>query len=126
MTRIQTIGLTLALLAATTPALAAPPAGHPSPAQAMDMMLPATPPKASELPHQGKVLSAIDANEYTYLEVSGKGGPLWLAAPLLKVKVGSTVRYEDGAVMSNFYSKLLKRTFAQVMFVNYVMVVAEK
>lgn len=40
------------------------------------------------------------------------------------VKPGSTIRYEDGAVMTNFYSKLLKHTFPQVIFVGYVAVTA--
>ena len=43
----------------------------------------------------------------------------------LVIKRGSTIRYEDGSVMLNFYSKLLKRTFESVMFVGSIVVTAE-
>ncbi|HEY6896460.1 MAG TPA: hypothetical protein VI279_04305 [Rhodocyclaceae bacterium] len=116
----------IALLAlASTAALAAPPAGHPSPAQSADMLMPEKAPAAKDLPHQGKVKSVIDANEYTYIEVTDKNVVQWIAAPLMKVKVGSSIRYEDGGLMTNFYSKLLKRTFPSVMFVGHVAITAE-
>ena len=106
-------------------ALAAPPPDHPSPAQAMDMLMPDKAPAPAELPHEGTVRAAIDANQFTYIEVERAGKTEWIAAPLMAIKVGSTIRYEDGAVMSNFYSKLLKRTFAGVMFVGHVGVTAQ-
>lgn len=116
--------LALLMLLGTT-AHAAPPPGHPSPAQAREMLLPDKPPKAADLPNAGKVVSAMDANEFTYIEVDRDGRIEWIAAQKMPVKAGSTIRYEAGAVMNNFYSKLLKRTFPSVMFVNDVIVVAE-
>ncbi len=105
-------------------AIAAPPPGHPSPAQAREMLMPDKPPMPAELPNRGKVLSSMDANEFTYIEVArGDGGREWIAAPKMALKAGSTIRYEDGSVMTNFYSKLLKRTFPSVMFVGQVSVV---
>ena len=90
------------------------------------MLMPDKPAKAADLPNEGKVLSAMDANEFTYIEVQRKGGGIdWIAAQKMPIKPGSTIRYEEGAVMSNFYSKLLKRTFPSVMFVNDVIVTAE-
>ncbi len=117
------LAIGLALIASTT-AFAEMPAGHPSPAQANDMLLPHKAPSAAQLPNSGKVLNVIDANEYSYIEVShGDGKPSeWLAAQKMPLKIGSTIRYDEGALMTNFYSKLLKRTFASVMFVNYVAV----
>lgn len=118
--------LGFALIAATT-AFAAPPPGHPSPAQAREMLLPEKPPRPSELPNEGKVLATAHANEFTYIEVARKGkSPAneWIATQKTELKVGSTIRYEDGAVMKDFYSKLLKRTFPSVMFVDYVSVTA--
>lgn len=106
-------------------ALAAPPPGHPSPAQAMDMLMPDKPPAATELPNQGKVLSSMDANDFTYIEVDRGGRIEWIAAPKMAVTPGNTIRYEDGSPMTNFYSKLLKRTFPQVLFVGHVAVTAQ-
>jgi hypothetical protein len=104
---------------------AAPPSGHSSPVQAMDLLMPEKPPASAELPNQGKVISSTDANDFTYIEVERGGTAEWIAAPKLVVKPGSTIRYEDGSVMTNFYSKLLKRTFSSVMFVGHVTVMGQ-
>lgn len=109
---IVALGLT------ATAAVAAPPPGHPSPDAAMQMMMKKEAPP--ELSRAGKVLSHIDANEYTYAEVSEKGEKIWLAAPLTPLKDGAMVRFPDGVVMKDFYSKLLKRTFPAVMFVESI------
>ena len=114
----------LALLAAATVS-AAPPPGHPSPQQAHDMLMPDKAPTAAELPNQGRVISRIDANEFTYIEVERNGTREWIAAPKMALKVGSTIRYEEGSVMTDFHSKLLQRTFARVMFVGFVAVVGD-
>ncbi len=71
----------------------------------------------SQLPRKGKVLSSIDASIYTYIELSENGKNVWIAAPTVKVKKGDMVRFSDGAVMSNFFSKSLNRTFESVIFV---------
>ncbi|MCK9283780.1 MAG: hypothetical protein M0P39_05805 [Rhodocyclaceae bacterium] len=112
------------LFAQTLIALAAPPAGHPSPQQVQDMLMPDKAPSARELPHRGKVKQSIDANEFTYIEVVEGKDIRWIAAPKMAVKPGSSIRYEDGSVMTNFYSKLLKRSFESVMFVGHVAVTA--
>ncbi len=115
----------LAALAATFATHAAPPPGHPSPGAAATMMqLPKNTP-ASQLPYKGKVLSTIDANEYTYIEVATGKDTTWLAAPKIALKKGTVIRYEDGAMMNNFHSKLLNRTFPSVSFVNDVVVTKE-
>ncbi len=119
---MKTIPTLIALLTVAAMAQAAPPPGHPSPAHAREMLRPDKPAKAADLPNQGKVVSAMDANEFTYIEVERGGKIEWIAAQKMPIQTGSTIRYEDGAVMSNFYSKLLKRTFPSVMFVNDVIV----
>lgn len=116
--------LALAALIAI-PVFAAPPSGHPTPAQARDMLLPDKPPSASELPNQGTVLEVIHANEFTYLEVAKADGKEWIAAQKMEISPGTRIRYEDGAVMQDFYSKLLKRTFPSVMFINHLLVTAK-
>ena len=116
--------LALAALIAL-PAFAAPPTGHPSPAQARDLLLPDKPPGASELPNEGTVLDVIHANEFTYLEVARANGKEWIAVQKMEIRPGTRIRYEDGAVMRDFYSKLLKRTFPSVMFINHLAVTAQ-
>ncbi|MBI5107388.1 MAG: hypothetical protein HZA62_01445 [Rhodocyclales bacterium] len=112
-----------ATLASCT-ALASPPPGHPSPAQARELLMPDRPSTPEDLPNQGRVLSSIDANEFTYIEVAREdGGREWIAAPKVALKVGSRIRYEAGSVMTDFYSKLLMRSFPSVMFVGHVTVV---
>lgn len=114
--------LSLLALCLATSALAAPPPGHPSPAQAADLLMPDKPPAPAELPNQGKVLASIDANDFTYIEVERAGAVEWIATSKMALKPGSTIRYEEGSVMTNFYSKLLMRTFPRVMFVGHVAV----
>jgi hypothetical protein len=116
--------LSIAALVMSSPAAAQPPPGHPPQGQAREMLMPDRPSRPEELPHQGKVLSAIDANDFTYIEVAQDGPSQWIAAPRMAVKPGSIIRYEDGSVMTNFYSKLLKRTFPHLMFVGEVVVTA--
>lgn len=111
----------LALLALLSPlAEAAPPPGHPSTDRAAELMgLPAE----STLRHQGRVLQALDSNDYTYLEVVTPAGErLWLAAPRLDVAPEAVIRFGEGVAMNDFYSKRLKRTFPRVLFVSGVAV----
>lgn len=113
------------LLGMTMPAFASPPMGHPTPEQARQILLPAKSPNAAELVNAGTVLEAIHANEFTYLEIKRIDGQQWIAAPKTDIRPGTHIRYEEGAIMQNFYSKLLKRTFASVMFVDHIVVTAQ-
>jgi hypothetical protein len=80
----------------------------------------------AQLPQKAKVLSTIDAAQYTYLEVTQNKKTIWLAGPKVAAKKGDIVRFDDGMVMTNFESKTLKRTFPSVTFVNNVVVSKEK
>lgn len=118
--------LVLSALVASTASIAAPPPGHPSADAAADMLqLPKETP-VTDLPHKGKVISAIDTNQYTYIEVAQDQKTLWLAAPTVAVKKDNVIRFEDGAEMTNFYSKTLNRTFPSIMFISRVVVTNEK
>lgn len=110
-------------LTAALPALAEVPPGHPTPNAAMRMMQPDSPPGGART---GTVVSHMDANEYTYIEVNEQGQSVWLAAPRLALKDGDTVRFPGGVTMRDFYSKLLKRTFPAVIFVGGVDVTTAK
>ena len=113
------LSVLLALAVFSVPAIAATSSDHSS-GKATERVLIAA---SSQMPHQGKVLSSIDASIYTYIEVSENGKTVWLAAPTVAVKKGDTVGYDDGAVMSNFFSKSLNRTFETVIFVGKAVVI---
>lgn len=80
----------------------------------------AKPGAASPYPNSGKVLEVIDTAMYTYLQVSGNDGPVWIAATKTSIAKGTTINYPDGVVMSNFYSKSLNRTFDKIIFLDKV------
>jgi hypothetical protein len=77
---------------------------------------------AAQYPNTGKVLEVMDASIYTYMQVSTAKGPIWLAASKTTVPKGATISYPDGAVMTNFYSKGLNRTFDRIIFLDKVQV----
>jgi len=104
----------LALTVFSVPAIAATSASQPSFENATGKMRLAA---NEQLPRKGKVISSIDASIYTYIELTENGKNVWIAAPTVAVKKGDTVRFSDGAVMSNFHSKSLNRTFESIVFV---------
>ncbi len=76
-----------------------------------------------ELPNRGEVISIIPTSNYTYIEVSHNDVNRWLAAPSVELKTGDKVKYADGAVMTNFYSKTLEREFSEVLFIYKIEVI---
>jgi hypothetical protein len=115
----------LCLALACTAAFAEPPPGHPSPAET-SQMLGIQPGAEEQSTHQATVLHTFDTATYTYLEVrQADGATAWLAGPRTEVRQGQQVRYGEGAVMRNFYSKSLQRTFDEIRFVDRVVVLAE-
>ncbi|MCC4114677.1 hypothetical protein LLG90_04845 [Aromatoleum toluclasticum] len=97
----------------------APPPDHPSPGAAMQLIRPDTE-QSGALRRTGVALDSIDANEYTYIEVDEAGKSYWIATARMKIMRGDLVQFADGVTMEQFYSKLLKRTFQSVMFVDSV------
>lgn len=65
----------------------------------------------------GQVLSVIQVPGYTYLEVRNNGRNLWLAGNPVEVEEGEIISWADAAMMRNFESKTLNRTFDELMFV---------
>jgi len=102
--------LSLALVAVTGSAIAAP-QSDPSVIHLA---------AASQYPNQGKVLDVIDTSMYTYLQVASDKGAIWLAASKTSVAKGATIGYGNGAVMTNFYSKSLNKTFDTIIFLDKV------
>ena len=120
---MKSFSFMLVLALVSTVAVAQPlPAGHPPMATKIEGKGAAD----ALLPQKAKVLSTIDAAQYTYLEVTQNKKTLWLAATKVAVKKGDVIRFDDGMVMTNFNSKTLNRTFPSVTFVNRVVVTSEK
>lgn len=76
--------------------------------------------------HKGKVITTMDVEGYTYMELDSGGNKIWIASPNVQVKVGDLVETSAGMLMTDFYSKTLKKTFKEIYFVTYVEVVKEK
>lgn len=74
---------------------------------------------AAAAANSGKVLQVQNGGGYTYAEVrTSTGKQVWIAGAQLDIKPGATVQWGDYAVMRNFEAKSLKRTFAEILFVN--------
>lgn len=91
------------------------PAGHPmtGPAGAMN----------AEMTQQGKAVSVVETQGFTYIEVQRGKDKLWLAAPTTAVKAGDTVHFAEQSMMPRYHSSSLNRDFDNIMFVNRVKVV---
>jgi hypothetical protein len=79
---------------------------------------------AKGLPKQGTVLEMMHAAGYTYMHVdTGAEKPVWIAATMMRVKPQDKVQWADAAVMRNFPSKSLHRTFDEILFVSNASVI---
>jgi len=102
----------------------ASPHGEMPPAQMPAQMPPGGNPHAGlkpvEIPagagHKGKVLEAVNAAGYTYVQVEENGQKLWVAVMETNVKAGDIVEFPNSSPMVNFKSKSLNRTFDKIYF----------
>ena len=79
---------------------------------------------AKGMPTQGTVKEMMHASGYTYMNVdTGTGKNVWIAATMMRVKPENKVQWADAAVMRNFNSKSLHRTFDEILFVSNASVV---
>lgn len=70
-------------------------------------------------PNAGKILQLQAAGGYTYAEVAlSDGRKVWMAGAPLQLKTGDVVQWGDYAVMRDFRSNTLGRTFEEILFVN--------
>ena len=67
-------------------------------------------------PLSGKVVETVDSGGYTYVNIENAGKKTWVAVPRTKVTVGQNISFLPGAVMKNFQSKTLDRTFESIVF----------
>jgi hypothetical protein len=78
-------------------------------------------PHAPESEPTGIVLTTIDADIYTYVEMELDGEKVWFAAPASKYIPGEEVLVPSGGLpMKEFYSQTLDRTFDMVYFVGAI------
>ncbi len=64
----------------------------------------------------GKVVETMNAGGYTYVCLEKGGQKTWVAVPEMSVTVGKEMTFAPGAVMTNFHSKTLDRTFESIVF----------
>jgi hypothetical protein len=65
---------------------------------------------------QGEAAEVIDVDAYTYIRVKTKEGDKWVAVTRAVIKKGETVTVDEAALMPNFESRTLKRTFDKIWF----------
>lgn len=87
------------------------------------------------LPFEGVVVKILQAEGYSYIQVSiknqvstdgkvtVKSGVAWLAAPKTEIEINNRIRFGTALYMPNFYSKELQYTFKDLFFVEEVQVV---
>lgn len=85
-------------------------------AQPAPQSQPATPSAKS-----GTVKSTQVAGAYSYIETDINGQVFWIATAATNVTPGQQISWNDHAVMNNFNSKALNRTFEQILFIDKVM-----
>ena len=96
------------------------PPGHPSleqmaqPAQGHPSAPPQGASKGSTI--SGKVVETMNSGGYTYVNLEKDGKKRWVAAPAMQVSVGQELELRNGAVMTNFTSKSLNKTFDSIIF----------
>lgn len=74
------------------------------------------------LPHTGQVIAVHGSNNYTYVQVTHGDGSRWLAVPRTALAPGMQIRYGDGRLFRNWYSRKLKRSFSAVLFVGDIQI----
>lgn len=70
--------------------------------------------------NRGQILSVIQVQGYTYIEVRNSGRSIWLASNPVEVSEGDVISWGQSAVMRNFKSQALDRTFDEVIFVSSI------
>ena len=72
--------------------------------------------------YNGTVVETMNTAGYTYVQIDTGKDKIWAAAPEFQVKVGDLVTVPQGALMQNYQSKTLNRTFPQIYFVSGISV----
>ena len=102
------------MVCSAVPAFAA--AEKASPMAAPEIKAKKTEASDESAPLTGKVVETMNASGYTYVCLENKGKKNWVAVPEMKVSVGQQMSFQPGAVMPNFTSKSLNKTFESIVF----------
>jgi len=68
--------------------------------------------------NSGIVEQVLHSGGYTYVNAKSNGKTLWLAGSQTPLKKGQEIFWGDSAVMKNFNSKSLNKTFDEILFVS--------
>ncbi len=112
-TKIFLMTLVAGVLASGT-MFAAPEKAAPAPMPKQAPSVQAENAGASDL--SGKVVETMNAGGYSYVCLEKGGKKTWVAVPQMQVTVGKEMSFVPGAVMTNFQSKSLNRTFDAIVF----------
>ena len=79
--------------------------------------------EAPEITRVGPVIETFDGGGFTYalLDVEGQGRT-WVAGPQIRLRSGQVIATTEGALMANFHSPTLDRTFDRIWFVTSIRV----
>lgn len=67
--------------------------------------------------HIAMVVDKINANNYTYLQVSENKKNYWIAVSQMEIEIGETVYFSKYMEMKDFKSETIDRTFNSLLFV---------
>jgi len=70
--------------------------------------------------NQGRIINHINVPGYSYLEVENNGQRFWVAGNPVEFNQGDVVAWGQAAIMKNFHSKALNRTFDNILFVSEI------
>lgn len=76
------------------------------------------PAKNQPAAYRGTVEKTMVGGGYTYAEVRAGDQDVWLAGPKTDLSKGDNIGWRKGALMRNFTSPTLKRTFDRIYFVS--------
>ena len=65
---------------------------------------------------QGLVKEAMNVAGYTYALIEQDGKETWVAGPEANIKPGDRIDLPEGAMIQDFHSKTLDRTFDSILF----------
>ncbi|MBT8382249.1 MAG: hypothetical protein HKP17_09610 [Ignavibacteriaceae bacterium] len=73
--------------------------------------------EAKKEAHIAMVVDKINANNYTYLQVSENKKNYWIAVSQMEIEIGETVYFSKYMEMKDFKSETIDRTFNSLLFV---------
>lgn len=73
----------------------------------------------------GVVAETVEVDNYTYIRLQDENADVWLATQPVWVAPGDVIEFGGGAVMTDFHSETLGRTFDSILFVEDVVIAGQ-